>query len=298
MIGKKKGATTWWDKAGTTAQGTKHIKNIFDSTVFDFAKPIGLIKNLLQFIDYKDNDLILDFFSGSGTTAHAVMELNAEDGGNRKYIMVQLPEVCGEKTEAFKAGYKNICEIGKERIRRAGKLINNTQSIVHNENNPKQTTLDNNNNNNNCELDKNYELDKGFKVFKLDTSNNREWDFTYRIKDFNEDLFAKRLNNMIKRVKPGRTDLDMVYEVMLKLGLELTEKVTKLEFDGKVAYSVREDCLILICLDKSLQTETIKKMADLAPAYMIFGQESFDDLSDISNAKFVLKDLKIDMKFV
>ena len=123
IINTKKNITTWWDTVGTTAKGTKQIKNLFGTICFDFAKPIELVKHILKFIHYQRSDIILDFFSGSATTAHAVMKLNAEDGGNRKFIMVQLPEVCDEKSIAFKEGYKNICEIGKERIRRAGKKI-------------------------------------------------------------------------------------------------------------------------------------------------------------------------------
>lgn len=137
--------------------------------------------------------------------------------------------------------------------------------------------------------------DIGFKVFKLDTSNNRAWHYDEK---FDENLFIKRLNSMIDRVKPDRTDLDMVYEVILKLGLKLTEPVEKLEFYGKISYSVGENCLILICLDKDVEIETVKKMAELAPAQIIFGQNSLKDLSAVSNAKFVLRDLKIEMKFV
>lgn len=123
MIYKKKSITTWWENVGTTARGTKQIKDLFGNCYFDFAKPIDLIKYILKFIPYEDDDIVLDFFSGSATTAHATMQLNAEDDGNRKWIMVQLPELCDEKSETYKAGYKNICEIGKERIRRAGKKV-------------------------------------------------------------------------------------------------------------------------------------------------------------------------------
>ena len=177
--------------------------------------------------------------------------------------------------------FSTNCEIGKERIRRAGQKIrdeieeSNSQLKIGEE----TKTIP----------------DIGFKVFKLDTSNNRAWHYDEK---FDENLFIKRLNSMIDRVKPDRTDLDMVYEVILKLGLKLTEPVEKLEFYGKISYSVGENCLILICLDKDVEIETVKKMAELAPAQIIFGQNSLKDLSAVSNAKFVLRDLKIEMKFV
>ena len=266
----------------TSSSGTTEVINILKGKYFEHPKPSSLIKLLCKICtSAQSNDFILDFFSGSATTAHAVMQLNAEDGGNRQYIMVQLPELCDEKSEAFKAGYKNICEIGKERIRRAGQKIikeleeSNSQLKIGQE--PKVLP------------------DIGFRVFKLDTSNNRAWHYDEK---FDENLFIKRLNSMIDRVKPDRTDLDMVYEVILKLGLKLTEPVEKLEFDGKVAYSVGENCLILVCLDEDVEIETVKKMAELAPAQIIFGQNSLRDLSAVSNAKFVLRDLKIEMKFV
>src|SRR5699024_8997389 len=159
---------------------------LFDNKrVFENPKSVDDIKKLVEYITDKDDcDIILDFFSGSATTAHAVMQLNAEDGGNRRFILVQLPELCDEKSEAYKAGYKNICEIGKERIRRAGKKILEEHA---------QVTM---------EEDK-QPLDVGFRVFKLDTSNLKTWDTT-PIEDEQLDLLYKRMNNMIHRVKPER----------------------------------------------------------------------------------------------
>lgn len=281
IIGKKKSITTWWDDIGTTAKGTKQVKDLFGEICFDFAKPIDLVKHILRFIPYTDADIILDFFSGSATTAHAVMELNKEDGGNRKFIMVQLPELCDEQSEAFKSGYKNICEIGKERIRHAGKkLLEETNQISLEEN----KTL----------------LDIGFKVFKLDSSNLKAWDSS-PLRGKGDDAvqeLIKRLDESVDRRKPDRTDLDMVYEVMLKLGIKLTEPIKKMNFDGKIAYSIKEECLLLVCLDKNLETETVDKMTKLAPAYIVFGQECFEDVSAMSNAKLLLKRKKIGMKFV
>ena len=183
-----------------TNTATKEIGGLFNRYLFDFPKPVEIIKQLISQVSNAD-DIILDFFSGSATTAHAVMQLNAEDGGNRRFILVQLPELCDEKSEAYKAGYKNICEIGKERIRRAGKKILEEHA---------QVTM---------EGDK-QSLDVGFRVFKLDTSNLKTWDAT-PIEDEQLDLLYQRMNTMIHRVKPERTDLDMIYEIMLKLGVPL-----------------------------------------------------------------------------
>lgn len=285
IVNTKKSITTWWDTVGTTAKGTKQIKDLFDTICFDFAKPIELIKYILDFIPYKRNDIILDFFSGSATTAEAVMEINKEDGGNRKFIMVQLPELCDEKSEAFKAGYKNICEIGKERIRRAGEKLLEKDNQMSFEENKKP-------------------LDVGFKVFKLDSSNLKAWDSSPIDKETYDDYeqlkleFTKRFDEVLDRIKPDRSDLDVVYEVMFKLGIEPTEKITKMDFDGKVVYSVREDCLLLVCLDNDMQTETVEKMAELAPAYMVFSQKCFKDVSSMSNIKLLLKRKKIEMKFI
>lgn len=281
VIDKKKSITTWWDNVGTTAKGTTQIKDLFEKICFDFAKPVDLVKHILKFIPYAENDIVLDFFSGSATTAHAVMELNKEDGGNRKFIMVQLPELCDEKSEAFKAGYKNICEIGKERIRRAGKKLLEESSQMSLEENKTP-------------------LDVGFKVFKLDSSNLKAWDSSPLKGKGDEAVqeLIKRLDESVDRRKPDRSDLDMVYEVMLKLGIQLTEPVTKIDFDGKIAYSIKKECLLLVCLDKNLETETVDKMSELAPAYIVFGQECLKDVSSMSNAKLLLRRKKIGMKFV
>ena len=168
-----------------TNTATKEIGGLFNRYLFDFPKPVEIIKQLISQVSNTD-DTILDFFSGSATTAHAVMQLNAEDGGNRRFILVQIPELCDEKSEAYKAGYKNICEIGKERIRRAGKKI--LEEHI-------QVTMDE---------DKS-PLDVGFRVFKLDTSNLKTWDAT-PIEDEQLDLLYQRMNSMIHRVKPERTD--------------------------------------------------------------------------------------------
>lgn len=243
---------------------------------FSTPKPSRLIEKILRIASDKDS-IILDFFSGSATTAHAVMQLNAEDGGNRRFIMVQLPEVCDEKSEAYKAGYKNICEIGKERIRRAGKKILEE--------------------NNQMTLEDKEQLDIGFKVFKLDSSNLKTWDNT-PVTAEQLDLLYERMNNMIHRVKSDRSDLDMVCEIMLKLGVPLTYSITAVEINGKIAYSIGDDCLLLICLAEDVQPEDIEQMAEYAPAKLIISRESFVDDTAMANAHYILKDHGVELKLV
>ena len=273
---------TWWpnSEVGHTQEATKEVKSLFSeqAAVFDFPKPTRLIKRMLS-IGTKDDDIVLDFFSGSATTAHAVMQLNAEDGGNRQFILVQLPEVCDEKSEAYKAGYKNICEIGKERIRRAGKKLT--------ENKNGQLNMDG----------ENAPLDIGFKVFKLDSSNMKLWDST-PIEEANADELTERMNQMVRRIKPERSDLDMVYEVMLKLGVPLTFPVQRLDINGKPVYEVGEDCLLLICLAEFVEPEDVEAMADYAPAKMIMSRDCFTTDTAMANAHYILRDRQIELKLV
>ena len=260
-----------------TKTATKEIGGLFNRYLFDFPKPVEIIKQLISQVSNTD-DTILDFFSGSATTAHAVMQLNAEDGGNRRFILVQIPELCDEKSEAYKAGYKNICEIGKERIRRAGKKI--LEEHI-------QVTMDE---------DKS-PLDVGFRVFKLDTSNLKTWDAT-PIEDEQLDLLYQRMNSMIHRVKPERTDLDMIYEIMLKLGVPLTYSVTSFSVNNKTVYGVGDDCLLLVCLAEDVQPEDIEQMAEYAPAKIIISRDSFADDTAMANAYYILRDHGIELKLV
>ena len=272
---------TWWpnSEVGHTQEATKEIKSLFADTpnIFDFPKPTRLLKRMVS-IASKNDDIILDFFSGSATTAHAVMQLNAEDGGNRRFILVQLPELCDEKSEAYKAGYKNICEIGKERIRRAGKKIleEHTQVTMAEDNHP---------------------LDVGFRVFKLDTSNLKTWEGT-PIENEQLNLLYQRMNNMIHRVKPERTDLDMIYEIMLKLGVPLTYSVTPFSINNKAVYGVGDDCLLLVCLGENVQPEDMEQMTEYAPAKIIISRDSFADDTAMANAYYILRDHGIELKLV
>ena len=250
---------------------------MFNRYLFDFPKPVEVIKQLVSQVSNTD-DIILDFFSGSATTAHAVMQLNAEDGGNRRFILVQLPELCDEKSEAYKAGYKNICEIGKERIRRAGKKILEEHA---------QVTM----------AEDKQPLDVGFRVFKLDTSNLETWDAT-PIENEQLDLLYQRMNSMIHRVKPERTDLDMIYEIMLKLGVPLTYSVTPFSINNKTVYGVGDDCLLLVCLAENVQPEDVEQMTEYAPAKIIISRDSFADDTAMANAYYILRDHGIELKLV
>ena len=235
---------------------SSEILKLFETKVFDTAKLTAPIKRMLNFTD--KNALILDFFSGSATTAHAVMQLNSEDGGNRKFIMVQLPEKTDEKSEAFKAGYKNICEIGKERIRRAGKKIK--------EESP-STTQD---------------LDTGFRVLKLDSTNMQ--DIYYSPKDISQaDLFSQ-----VDNVKPDRTGEDLLFQVMLELGATLDSKIETTTVAGKTIYNVAEGYLVA-CFDPDVTDEVVKAIAQMQPAYAVLRDTSMKDDSTATNFEQIFK---------
>ena len=300
-------AESWWDKHGMNEDATAEIRELFgQGKLFTHPKPSKLIYNLIK-ISTESDDLILDFFSGSATTAHAVMQLNAEDGGNRRFILVQLPELCNEKSEAYKSGYRNICEIGKERIRRAGKKIAETiyedkfavkiggQTVASLASaveiiQPKEEAV-------RQIQEKLKGLDVGFKVFKLDTSNLETWDAT-PIENEQLDLLYQRMNSMIHRVKPERTDLDMIYEIMLKLGVPLTYSVTPFSINNKTVYGVGDDCLLLVCLAEDVQPEDVEQMTEYAPAKIIISRDSFADDTAMANAYYILRDHGIELKLV
>lgn len=244
---------------GTTRQAASLIKNLFDGVqVFDTPKPIELIKKMLEIATGQDS-IVLDFFSGSATTAHAVMQLNAEDGGNRKFIMVQLPEETDEKSEAYKAGYKNICEIGKERIRRAGQKIRNEQLGIKNEgdNSSLQTP--------------NSSLDTGFRVLKCDTSNMK--DVYYNPAEYEPSLFSSLEDN----IKEDRTPEDLLFQVMLDLGILLSSKIqVRSEKVGMRNYSYFdvEDGYLIACFDKNIDEEVITAIAKQKPYYFVMRDSS------------------------
>ena len=265
----------------SSTQASKLLQNLFDGKVFDYSKPIELIIYLMQrVLSEKSNDIVLDFFSGSATTAHAVMQLNAEDGCNRKFICVQLPELCDEKSEAYKAGYKTICEIGEERIRRAGKKILEGQDT--------QIAMGD---------DEKKPLDIGFKVFRLDTSNLKLWDSTPITGDNQIEMFTERMNSMIDSIKDDRTDMDVIYEIMLKMGIPLDTAVQYIEIDGKIVYIVG-DFLLMIALYNDITAEDIDAMAAYAPAKIVCAEQGFKDDTALSNAHYILRDKQIELKLV
>lgn len=235
---------------GDVLSANAEMSKLFTNKVFPYPKPLTLIKYLLSYFLNKEF-IVLDFFSGSATTAHAVMQLNAEDGGNRKFIMVQLPEKTDEKSEAYKAGYKNICEIGKERIRRAGKKIK--------EENADKEGID--------------KLDIGFRVLKLDSSNMQ--DVYYTPKEFTErNLFADN-------VKPDRTAEDLLFQVMLDLGVELSATIEQRTIDDKRVFFVNNNCLIA-CFDEAISESTITEIAKMQPRYFVMRDSSLasDNVAD------------------
>ena len=243
---------TWWDKPEYSARdnGTRMLTNIFGPTkIFDFPKAPEAVKDSLLTANLKSGGIVLDFFSGSATTAHAVMQLNAEDGGKRKFIMVQLPEKTEENSEAYKAGYKNICEIGKERIRRAGKKIKEENPL---------TTQD---------------LDTGFRVLKLDTSNME--DVYYKPEEFSD------LRLFEDNVKPDRTPEDLLFQVMLECNLPLSAKIEKKTIAGKEVFNVNEGYLIA-CFDKDVNEQVITEVAKQQPYYFIMRDSSLssDNVAD------------------
>ncbi len=242
----------------------KDMAKLFDSKVFEYSKPVSLIEKIIK-IGTQKHDIVLDFFSGSATTAHAVMQLNTEDGGNRRYILVQLPEPTDEKSEAYKAGYKNICEIGKERIRRAGTKIKDQYT-----NNQSTNTLD-----------------TGFKVFKLDSSNIKAWDPDY-------DDIEQSLLDSVDNIKEDRTESDLLYEILLKYGIDLAVPIEAMEIMDKKVYIVGGH--LVICLDEQITLDVVEEIAKLnerfgseEPIRVVFHDNGFADAEVKTNAIQILK---------
>ena len=249
------------DRIGTTTNGTKEVMSIFDGNkYFDMPKPTSMLLKVLYLGNTSKDDIVLDFFSGSATTAHAVMKLNAEDGGNRKFIMVQLPEETDEKSEAYKAGYKNICEIGKERIRRAGAKINEELGVRNEELGTK--------------------LDVGFRVLKLDSSNLE--DVYYTPQDFSiGSLFTEN-------VKADRTNEDLLFQVMLDLGIELSAKIDSKQIAGKSVHFV-DDNYLVACFDRDVNETTITEIAKFQPVYFVMRDASAANDNVIDNFEQIFR---------
>lgn len=271
------------DRIGTTTEGTKEVMDLFDGEdIFDMPKPVSLLSKLLYLSNIDKDSIILDFFSGSSTTAHAVMQLNAEDEGKRKYIMVQFPEDLQKKYDKASGNEKKelentieflkqihkaplLTEIGKERIRRAGEKIK--------EENKAKEGIEN--------------LDIGFKVFKLDNSNLVKWDNTPTT---DEEEVKKRIQQSIFYLVEGRSDLDLMYEIMLKNGLSLTLPVEEREFDGVKAYIINHpDYKVLVCLQPNITLSAVEEMDKETIGTYIFADRCFADANILSNTEEILK---------
>lgn len=245
--------------AGDSSQAKKQIDTLFEECkgIFDYTKPIKLIKRLLQ-IGSNSGDLVLDFFSGSATTAHAVMQLNAEDGGHRKFIMVQLPEPCGEKTTAYKAGYATICDIGKERIRRAGEKIKEEHPDVDTD------------------------LDVGFRVLKLDDSNMK--DVYYSADALNQ----ANLFDMVSNIKEDRNDLDLLFGCVLDWGLPLSLPYHSETIDGCTVHTYNDGDLVA-CFDENVSESVVTEIAKRMPLRAVFRDASFANSADKINVFEIFK---------
>lgn len=257
----------------SSTQASKYLQQLFNGKVFDYSKPYELIKYLSERLDLK-NEVILDFFSGSATTAHAVMQLNAEDAGNRKFIMVQLPEPCDEKSEAFKAGYKNICEIGKERIRRAGEKIK-SELIAKNEgkiNFSDGTSV-------NPES-----LDIGFRVLKLDDTNMKE--VYYAANEYDQAT----LTNLESNIKEDRTPLDLLCQCLLDWGLSLSLPHTTETIENVKVHTVDKGSLVA-CFDDNVPEKVIREIAKRQPLRVVFRDSSFTSSPEKINVTEIFKTL-------
>ena len=254
------------DDIGMSLDGTKEITDLFGSKIFSYPKTTKLIKYFVEMTTKNQKDsIILDFFSGSATTAHAVMQLNSDDGGKRKFIMVQLPEPCNHNSEAFRSGYKDICEIGKERIRRAGTKIK--------EENPLTTGA----------------LDVGFRVFKLDTSNMN--DVYYSVGDYNQEMLSLLESN----VKEDRTDLDLLFGCLLEWGLPLSMPYTSEKIDGYTVHTYNSGDLIA-CFDEKIPDSVIKEIARRKPLRAVFRDSSFNGSPAKINVREIFKMLAPDTR--
>lgn len=246
--------TNYWDNTSSNKEGKKEILNLFGDSFFDTPKPTALIERLLK-LATKNGDLVLDFFSGSATTAHAVMQLNAEEQGDRRFLMVQLPEDINDTSEAYKAGYKNICEIGKERIRRAAKKIKE---------------------------DTGADIDYGFRVYRVDTSNMKDVYYTP------DKLGQMNLDDVASNIKEDRTGEDLLIQVMLECGLELSLPMESKEIEGKTVHYVAGNSLIA-CFDDEVSESVIKKIAEDQPLRVVFRDSSFRDDSARINVEELFK---------
>ena len=260
-----KNVWTWWpnSEVGHSQEATQEVKNLFEGhAYFDYPKPVRLLKKIIQ-IGTHDDSIVLDFFSGSATTAHAMIQLNTEDNGHRKFILVQLPEMTAIDSDAYKAGYKNICEIGKERIRRAGKQILSAGGggqLEMSETQPEPGTP----------------VDVGFRCLRLDSSNMENVYYTP------EEISQQDMFSLVDNVKSDRTPEDLLFQVMLDLGVLLSSPIEVKEIAGKKVFNVA-DGFLLACFDHDVTEETVKAIAQMKPYYAVFRDSSMANDSVATN---------------
>jgi adenine-specific DNA-methyltransferase len=269
--------TTWWDNDFLTSTATKDLSKLMGGKFFDNPKSVNLLIRILRMLTKFSKDaIILDFFSGSATTAHAVMQLNAEDGGNRKFIMVQLPEVCDPNSEAAKAGYKTICEIGKERIRRAGAKITEEQK----------------NKNNGLFAEDSKPLDTGFRVFKLDTTNMKDVYYAAG------QLSQKDLWDTVSNIKDDRSDIDLLYGCLLDWGVQLTMPHTTEQIESFTVHTVdsplTDEIDLIACFDSNVSETVVRTIAKRKPTRALFRDSSFADSANKINVFEIFKSISPD----
>ena len=292
LEGRTKQVSNLFQDIEGNKKGSITLKSLFENKLlFDNPKPMEFLDILLNISTNKDS-IILDFFSGSATTAHAIFKLNSEDGGNRKFICVQLPEKTEDDSEAYRQGYKNICEIGKERIRRAGQKIIEDKALLNNaykdnKLEPMKAYAQFTTSEKAIEEQKNIEkyFDVGFKVFKLDSSNLKKWNNT-PTKDADE--VAKRIQISLDYLENDRTELDLVYEIMLKYGIDLTLPITKTA-NGKAYIVEAQEYKLLICSEMNLKLEDIEEFANESVGTYLFADRCFSDDNLLINAQEILK---------
>ena len=249
----------FFEEVGHTQEGKQETNKLVGPGVFDYPKPVRLIKRILE-ISTDNNDMILDFFSGSSTTAHASMLLNSQDNANRRFIMVQLPELCVSKTAAYNAGYSTITDVGQERIRRAGKKIKEEAGVLG------------------------QNLDIGFRVLKLDSSNMN--DVYYNPNSITQDLLGTTVDN----IKIDRTPLDLLFQTMLELGIELSAKIEEKELLGKKYFVVNENDIVA-CFDDGINDELVKELAKIKSIYAVFKDSAFTTDSANINCEQIFKSI-------
>lgn len=262
--------TSWFsaDKIGTSTNGTKELMSLFDgASYFDTPKPTSLLKKLITLANTRDGDIILDFFSGSGTTADAILQINSSNTEKCKFIMVQTnQDKISEESEAYKAGYKNICEIGKERIRRAGAKIREENALTAGD------------------------LDTGFRVLKLDSTNMK--DVYYNP----EEVKQNTLDGLIDNIKGDRTNEDLLFQTMLELGVPLSSKITEEKINGVTVYNVGEENFLIATYDSGVTDEIVTKIAKKQPYYFVVRDSSMDNDAVAANFEQIFKTYSPDTK--